>query len=241
MVARDQMHDALTRISRPFSPRYARRRKVTRAAMPRPAPHAKHILAWLVAASCAASCAAHADDVTPSPAAPADPSKLTAGDPADDRLPLSRAQLFSASAVGGDVCRCSIRLVLRLYQLQQREVLHQPGGRGHGLHRHPPDARSVRFRYRCGLLLLPRRDRTGPVELLGGARDRLPQTDREAHARGDARLCAGRLAIRRLGHLRGRRDLARSADRTASDRRRAGRCPAISAVRCSAGPRAPAA
>src|SRR3954469_16008619 len=50
-------------------------RKVTRAAMPRPAPHAKHILAWLFAASCAA----HADDVTPSPAAPADPSKLTAG------------------------------------------------------------------------------------------------------------------------------------------------------------------
>ena len=75
MVARDQMHDALTRISRPFSPRYARRRKVTRAAMPRPAPHAKQILAWLVAASCAA----HADDVTPSPAAPADPSKYTAG------------------------------------------------------------------------------------------------------------------------------------------------------------------
>ena len=161
--------------------------------------------------------------------------------PADDRLPLSRAQLFSASAVGGDVCRCSIRLVLRLYQLQQREVLHQPGGRSHGLHRHPPHARPVRFRYRRGLLLLPRRDRTGPVELLGGARDRLPQTDREAHARRDARLCAGRLAIRRLGHLRGRRDLARSADRAASDRRRAGRCPAISAVRCSAGPRAPAA
>ena len=47
--------------------------------MPRPAPHAKQILAWLVAASCAASCAAHADDVTPSPAAPAAPSKLTAG------------------------------------------------------------------------------------------------------------------------------------------------------------------
>src|SRR6476659_10999623 len=79
MVARDQMHDALTRISRPFSPRYARRRKVTRAAMPRPAAHAKHILAWLFAALCAASCAAHADDVTPSLAAPADPSKLTAG------------------------------------------------------------------------------------------------------------------------------------------------------------------
>lgn len=47
--------------------------------MPRPAPHAQHILAWLVAALCAASCAAHADDVTASPAAPADPSKLTAG------------------------------------------------------------------------------------------------------------------------------------------------------------------
>ena len=42
---------------------------------PRPAAHAKHILAWLFAASCAA----HADDVTPSPATPADPSKLTAG------------------------------------------------------------------------------------------------------------------------------------------------------------------
>ena len=58
--------------------------------------------------------------------------------PADDRLPLSRAQLFRASAVGGDICRRSIRLVLRLYQLQQREVLHQPGGRGHGLHRIRP-------------------------------------------------------------------------------------------------------
>ena len=49
--------------------------------------------------------------------------------------------------------------------------------------------------------------------------DRLPQ-NREAHAGRDARLWAGRLAIRRLGHLRGRRDLARSADRTASGRRR---------------------
>jgi uncharacterized protein (TIGR02001 family) len=43
--------------------------------MLRPAPHAKQILAWLVATSCVA----HAEDVTPSPAAPADPSKLTAG------------------------------------------------------------------------------------------------------------------------------------------------------------------
>ena len=42
-------------------------------------------------------------------------------------------------------------------------------------------------------------------KFLGGARDRLPQVDERLDARRDARLCAGRLAIRRLGHLRGGR------------------------------------
>ena len=43
--------------------------------MLRPAAHSMRVLAWLIATSCAA----HADDVTPSLAAPADQFKLTAG------------------------------------------------------------------------------------------------------------------------------------------------------------------
>src|SRR4051812_14467705 len=72
-------HDLFRKPLHTFRDHALAEREVTRAAMPRPAPHAKQILAWLVAALFAASCAAHADDVTPSPAAPADPSKLTAG------------------------------------------------------------------------------------------------------------------------------------------------------------------
>src|SRR5262245_59977360 len=77
----------------------------------------------------------------------------------DDRLHLSRAQLFGAPAVGRDLCRRATGLALRLYELQQREVFDQPGRRVDDGRGRAPDARSVRVRIRRGLLLLPRRAR----------------------------------------------------------------------------------
>src|SRR5215813_6588825 len=132
---------------------------------------------------------------------------------------LSRAQLFGAPAVGRDLCRRPTGLALRLYELQQREVFDQPGRRVDDGRGRAPDARSVRVRYRRGLLLLSRRARAGAVELLGGARDGVVQADRQDHAGTHPRLRAERLADRRLGHLFRRHALARSAERAPSRRR----------------------
>src|SRR5215472_15955635 len=132
---------------------------------------------------------------------------------------LSRDQLFGAPALGRDLYRRPTGLALRLYELQQRAVFDQPRRRGDGDRRRAPDARSVRVRYRRGVLLLSRRARAGAVQLLGGARHGIVQADRQDHAGTDPRLLPQHLADRRLGHLRRRHVLVRSAERTPPRRR----------------------
>src|SRR5262249_7261707 len=117
-------------------------------------------------------------------------------------------------ALGRDLYRRPTGLVLRLYELQQRAVFDQPRRRGDGDRRRAPDTRSVRVRYRRGVLLLSRRARAGAVQLLGGARHGIVQADRQDHAGTDPRLLPQHLADRRLGHLRRRYVLVRSAERT---------------------------
>src|SRR5215831_18268343 len=109
---------------------------------------------------------------------------------------LSRDQLFGAPALGRDLYRRPTGLALRLYELQQRTVFDQPGGLGDDGRRRAPNARSVRVRYRRGLLLLSRRAWARAVELLGGARHGLVQADRQDHAGTDPRLFPQRLADR---------------------------------------------
>src|SRR5215470_18987864 len=104
--------------------------------------------------------------------------------PSREALPrsdLSRDQLFGAPARGRDLYRRPTGLALRLYELQQRAVFDQPRRRGDDGRRRAPDARSVRVRYRRGVLLLSRRARAVAVQLLGGARDGLAQADRQNH------------------------------------------------------------
>src|SRR5262245_7503443 len=98
--------------------------------------------------------------------------------PSREALPrsdLSRDQLVSAPAGGRDLSRCPTVLALRLYELQQLAVFDQPRRRDDDGRRRAPDTRSVRVRYRRGLLLLSRRTRAGAVQLLGGARDGIVQ------------------------------------------------------------------
>src|SRR6516164_792558 len=159
--------------------------------MLRLAPHSARVLAWLLATACAA----HASGAP-------DQFKLMIG-----------SMLMSDYALGRDPYRRPTGLAPRLYELQQRAVFDQPRRRGDGDRRRAPDARSVRVRYRRGLLLLSRRARAGAVQLLGGARHGIVQADRQDHAGTDPRLRPQRLADRRLGHLRSRHALVRSVPR----------------------------
>ena len=136
----------------------------------------------------------------------------------DERLHLSRDQLFGAPALGRRLCRRAAGLALRLHQFQQRQVFDQPRRRGDGRRRNPADAWPVRVRHRRGLLLLPGRARAGSFELLGSARDTVAQGHGQALLGTDDRLRAGRLAERRVGRLWGRHARLRATERVSSHR-----------------------
>src|SRR5262245_59362032 len=176
-------------------------------AMLRLAPHLTRTLVWLVATACAA----HAGEATEAASGTADQFKLMIGSMlmtgyiyrgiSYSAHQPSVATYIDAQRAGSTAIRTSTACGFR------------PAGRC------APDARSVRVRYRRGLLLLSRRARAGAVELLGGARDGVVQADRQDHAGADPRLLPQRLADRRLGHLFRRHALVRSAERIASRRR----------------------
>src|SRR5215813_10378804 len=103
--------------------------------MPHLAANSTRVLAWLVAML---ACAAHAQEEKEATTAPADQFKFIAGD-ADERLHLSRHQLFGPSAVGRRLYRRAAGLALLLYEFQRREIFHHSRRRGDGHRRRAAD------------------------------------------------------------------------------------------------------